>query len=387
MRYFGRSLVIIASLCHASSLTAADTSRPVEANPAVLNDNAALQYWQAFSQMPALDKDQEKLLAEWRTAPLDDPAVQKIVDQSRASLRFLHRAARMKHCDWGLEYHEGISLMLPHLAKSRDLARIAALAARYDFENGHKQSLAANASGIMVLARHVGRDPFLICQAVRQGLEEMTVDLVAPYVPQIEAPHAEVVAMFEAMPRSATLHESILAEKTYIAPSIVAQLNDAEKHRPGGWREMWRQFLQGSDVPQELRDIDSLEELTKLVDDFFATYDEFAEITTLPQSEFDSKYQEFARKLATVNKVSVLLLPTVDKIAAKEYRNQARMAMLLAGIAITDGGPEKLQEIRDPFGDGPFEHQPLENGYELRSKLVIDGKPVTLIVGRPKTDR
>src|SRR5262249_4298683 len=33
-----------------------------------LGDNAALKYWQAFGQLPPLDKDQEKLLQDWRTA-------------------------------------------------------------------------------------------------------------------------------------------------------------------------------------------------------------------------------------------------------------------------------------------------------------------------------
>ena len=52
--------------------------------------NAAIQYWKAFSLMPTLDKDQEKILENWTTAPLDD-AVKKLIADSQNSLMFLHR--------------------------------------------------------------------------------------------------------------------------------------------------------------------------------------------------------------------------------------------------------------------------------------------------------
>jgi hypothetical protein len=70
----------------------------------------------------------------------------------------------------------------------------------------------------------------------------------------------------------------------------------------------------------------------------------------------------------------------------KSQRNQVRFAMLLAAIAVAEGGPEKLKDIKDPFGTGPFEHRTLEHGFELKSKLILEDRPVTLQVGRGKTD-
>ena len=57
------------------------------------------------------------------------------------------------------------------------------------------------------------------------------------------------------------------------------------------------------------------------------------------------------------------------------------MAMLLAAVAVSSEGPEKLKDIPDPFGNGPFEYRTLDSGYELKSKLVVDDKPVTLTIG------
>jgi hypothetical protein len=75
----------------------------------------------------------------------------------------------------------------------------------------------------------------------------------------------------------------------------------------------------------------------------------------------------------------------VQKIVTAQRRSEARMAMLLAAIAVVEGGPEKLAGINDPFGDGPFGYRKLEPGFELSSKLQENGKPVKLVIGQKKT--
>ena len=52
------------------------------------------------------------------------------------------------------------------------------------------------------------------------------------------------------------------------------------------------------------------------------------------------------------------------------------------GCAVLSG-QGALAKHPDPFGQGPFEYKVLPQGFELRSKLTIDGKPVTLTVGPP----
>jgi hypothetical protein len=76
-----------------------------------------------------------------------------------------------------------------------------------------------------------------------------------------------------------------------------------------------------------------------------------------------------------------LLLPAMDKVIATQRRSDVRMAMLMAGIAVVERGPEKIADFKDPFGDGPFGYKKLKTGFELSSKLMHEGKPVTLMVG------
>src|SRR5947209_3896085 len=115
--------------------------------------------------MPSLDKDQEKVVHGWETVPLD-AAAKKVVDQSSAALDYLHRGAKLDKCDWGLDYDDGIRLLMPHAGKARTLAQLAALRARSEFERGDAKAGVADVVAMLNLARHVQTDPLPIDQLV-----------------------------------------------------------------------------------------------------------------------------------------------------------------------------------------------------------------------------
>jgi hypothetical protein len=349
--------------------------------PSDLASNAALQYWQAFAQMPTLDKEQEKLLAEWWTAPFDE-RTRSLIAASQNSLMYLRRAAKLKRCDWGLDYNDGMSLLLPHLAKARTLAQLTALHARHEFEQGHWNAGREDAIAMMALARHVGGEPIMISNLVGYLIEDMTIDLVAPYVTDFKAPYRQAVATFESLPRRATLGRTISTEKEFMAKWMIRKLREAEK--AGNWRELWKGMLDGSDKSDKARQIDSLDELVQRLEELMPVYDQLAGLVELPVGQFEHKYSAFKEEASDANPLTGLLLPAVDKVLAKKHRTEARMAMLLASIAVAEAGTEKLKDIRDPFGDGPFEYRRLDEGFELASKLQFEGAIVKLVVGQRK---
>ena len=372
MRY-ARSILALALL----STLAAGAQEP---EPNHLAGNAAVQYWQAFHHMPTLSKEQEELLNKWQTAPLDDAAV-NLITSSKASLMYLQRGAKLPGCDWGLDYNDGIGLLLPHLAKARQLAQLAALRGRYEFEHGNRKSARSDATAIMVLARHVGRDPILISHLVRLLIEGMVVDLVAPYVPDLKASPDAVLAEFNSLPAPATLQQAVLLEKKYMAGYIVKELNRLEREKSGSWRAGWHMML-GPEGPQALKDIESLDKVTKFVEDLMPIYDPLAKYVALPQKEFEEQYPAFKEKAQKDNPLAGLLLPAIDKVRNKDNHQRARMEMLLAAIAIAHDGPDAAKKTKDPFGDGPFEYKAFDGGFELKSKLLFEDKPVTLTVGK-----
>ena len=60
--------------------------------------------------------------------------------------------------------------------------------------------------------------------------------------------------------------------------------------------------------------------------------------------------------------------------------------MKLGVLVFNLGGPETLRDIPDPFGAAPFEYRALDRGFELKSKLLYEGQPVTLTVGVRKRE-
>jgi hypothetical protein len=347
--------------------------------PAVSN-NAALQYWHAFAVLPPLDAEQEKLLDNRATVPLDD-AVLKLLDQSQTSLMFLGRGAKFRRCDWGLDYRDGGNMYLPHLAKARTLARLAALDARRAFEAGDYDRGSGDIFGMAALARQVGSDQTLVSMLVCFGIEGMAIDTVAPYLPELGGSYEDAMAAFESLPPSPSLTQAVLCEKQ-LAAAVLQQIRDAEERHPGSWRDTWKTIVFGAENPPiPFENIESFDELVEMMDKFYSIYNELIVLAALPPREFDAKFPAFVERAGAASAMAGHLLPAMQKFVAVQRRSQARSAMILAGVAVIEGGPEKLAEIRDPFGDGPFEYRKLDSGFELSSKLLDDGKPVTLVIG------
>jgi hypothetical protein len=343
-----------------------------------LSDNAALQYYQAFATMPALTADQEKLLENWNTTPLG-VGTSKLLDGCHTSFAFLHKAAARSECDWGLNYDEGISMHLPHLGKARTLARLAMLDVRRSLAAGNINAVGERLGDVMAMARRVGEDYTLVSMLVCFAMENMVVDAVAPHVPELGIPYDDAVQNFDSLPPRPRLVHSVMCEKR-LAASIVRQLQEAEAKQPGSWRGVW-QSMASPGVPTVLKDVKSLDQIVTWANDFQGVYDELAELVELPPKEFDAKFPDFAKRAREISPIAELLLPAMDRVIATQRRTETRLALLMAGIAVAESGPDALEEIKDPFGDGPIEYRKLDDGFELSSKLVYEGGPVKLTFG------
>jgi hypothetical protein len=349
------------------------------------NTNAALKYWQAIGLMPTLDKDQEKIVEDWSKVPLDD-AAKKVIDQSRNSVTYLHRGAKLDRCDWAPDYEDGIGLLLPHLAKARTLARLAALHARAEFEQGHGKAGGEHVLAILRLGRHVQVDPIMVNHLVGYAIEQVAIDAAAPYLPALKGQMpADAAAALDRLPASPSLSGIMAQERDSFLRWTVRELKAAEAKKPGSWQDFWKGLFAGDENPDNRRAAESartVEQAVQMVEGLMPLYGELEKLTTLPWKEFDARYPEFVRKANADSPLAKAIMPAVDKVGAARRRAEARLAMFKAAIAVVQGGPDKLKEFKDPFGDGPFEYRALDRGFELKSKLLFRDKPVTLTVGK-----
>jgi hypothetical protein len=366
------------------------TAQAPDAKPN-LGANAAGKYWQAFALLPNLDKDQETLLEQWNKVPLDATAL-KLIDASRGSLEYLHRGAKLPHCDWSLDYQDGPFLRLPYLSKARNLARLVALNARHEFEEGHWKAGADDVTDLLKLARHLETDPIMIVQLLGFMVESTAIEAAAPYLPQLKPVLPEVVsAALNALPARPTLPQMVLKEKQIGPEWLIQRLTEAEQHKKGSWQSAWKELFfapneKGEDQNQELtQSAKTFDQAIKMLKDLLPFFDELANVTALPPKEFDAQYPEFVQKAKAANPLATFVLSSNLTIAS-ERRNQAQIAMFKAAIAVVQDGPDKLKDIKDPFGDGPFEYRALDKGFELKSKLLFRDQPVTLTVGNGKKE-
>jgi hypothetical protein len=378
-----RSWKLLALLAALTVLRPGPAAAQAPETKADLAANAALKYWEAFALMPVLDKDQEKLVSDWSKSALDEPA-RKVLAASEKSLLYLHRGARLRRCDWSLDYQDGMELLLPYLAKARDLARLAALHARHEFAQGHWDAGAEDVTAILALARHVGSDPMALCIMVRYVIERLAIDLVALHVQEAPALALKTVAAYEALPPGATLQQAYLGFEKSAVQWLVKRMREAEARQSGAWRDILKGAFSEPKSEDAIKQVGSYERALQQLEAIPALADQVAKLVGLPREEFAARYPEFKKKAKAENMLVGYILSAADQVLATEQRNQAQLAMLKAAAAVAQGGADQLKDIKDPFGNGPFEYRALDKGFELKSKLLFRDQPVTLTVGPVK---
>jgi hypothetical protein len=353
-----------------------------------LGANAALKYWTGFALLPALDRKEERFLEDWNKVPLDGAAL-TLLTRSQQSRAYLHKGANLPHCDWGLEYSEGWRLALPYLPKAMTLARLGALHARHEFEHGHWKAGAKDVASVLQLGRHMEREQMFLPHLVGYRIEAMAIEAAAPYLPELKRDLPEAASAILAAPSGGpSLAQMVLVEKQIMPVWFIHELKEAEQHEPGSWQRVWKEVFSVTEgqEPDFRPDARTLEQAVKMLEDSLPYWDRLARLMALPWKELDAQLPEFFKKTKAENPMAAYFLPAMGKAVAAQRRAQTQWALFKAALVVVEGGQDRLKDIPDPYGDGPFEYRALDRGFELKSKLLSGGKPVTLMVGQRKKE-
>jgi hypothetical protein len=389
-----RHLNLVALLLPLTLIPSYPAAAQAPDNRSDLGANAAMKYWQAFALLPTPDQDQAKLLQNWKDVPIyEGSAALKLIDASRMSRVYLHRGAKLQRCNWSLDDEDGPGLFMSHCPRSLNLARLALLHARYEFEQGHWQEVWEDVTDVLKLGRHVGIDPPLVVRWVGYRIETSAIEAAAPYLPELKPILPEAAsAVLDALPAGPTLQQMVLEEKRTGLMWEIQELRKAEQHKKGSWRGVWRNLVDPPWLESRDRDlvlvqsVQTFEQAIKRLEDLVPFYDEMARVIALPWKEFDAQYPELVKKAKVRDLRGFDRLNKPDGIIAGIRHYETQMALFKAALTVVKGGPDQLKAIKDPFGDGPFEFRALDKGFELKSKLVFKGQPVMLSVGQGKRD-
>lgn len=370
-------------------------SSPSRAQPQPLaapgpGENAALRYWQAFAHLPKFDEAQQKLLAAPPAAGRADAKATELVASGRDALLYLRRGAAIGACDWGLHPEDGPHLLLPHLAKGRDLARLASLNARLDFAKGDNGRAVDHAADAIVLGRHLSTDlTAMISYLVQLAVERNAIETLAPHLGGLDAASLDrLERRMAALPAGGTLEQCMRVERASFLEWAVAHLGKMKDQDP--WREKVLAPFAAGDPAQSKEKLDAVVAASGgtragVLEQFEALrplYDELGPMVQLPRDEFRAKFAALQDR-AKNNPLASEVLPAMTRVYDKDGAGRTRMTLLRAAVAVARGGPERAKEYKDATG-APVEYQATADGFELRTKVMDEESAVMLKVGGKK---
>ena len=343
--------------------------------------NAALQYWQAFAQLPKLsDSAMTKFNEEFATMPLDAKA-RELAGKADAALKLLRRGAALKNCDWGVSYdQDGIYALLPHLPAARDLASLACLHARLSLQNGHEAEAAEDYAAAMTLARHASLDGSLVGILVGYNIEHRVGESIARSLPKLKADAVKSLQKrLDSLPAFATPAAGLLECEKVTMNWFIRNVNDAKD------QESLATFVSSiTSNPEAGKKSTLLEDcggtaagVVKYAEETGPIYKQVADQLKLPLDQFAKEFDRTTKAHAG-NPVFKTFFPAIAKVRLAQARAEVRHALLSAAVAVQAEGRGALKSHADPLAGALFDYVPLAKGFELRSKWTVDDATRTL---------
>jgi hypothetical protein len=385
---------MLRALCLAMTILARPLGSAYADAPPEPGSNAALKYWQAFAELPRFtDAEGEKLIAECLTMPLDAHA-REIVSTAEYALEMMHEGAALPHCDWGIGYEAGIYVRLPHGSAARVLSSLAYLRARMRFEEGRNAEALEDIVAAMTLARHVSQDGTLIIVLFGYSIEPRMSETLARYLPKLDGKIIkDLKRRLDALPAGGRPATAMQFEERSFLDWFVRTVKDAKDNESlldkvsllfylseeGGARSREKAAAKARTFLEECGG--TADGVLQRAEEVRPCYALMATKLDLPLDQFEKEFEREAMK-RTGNPVFALCFSALPKCRRAQARTDVRRALLAAALAVQLGGRDALKDHPDPLVGGPFHYVAFEGGFELRSELKLDDKPLALTVGR-----
>ena len=386
-----------------SRLSAADDRPDVAATPA---PNAAVIYWQAFSELPELLAETEKEVYEAAAAnpnALESAELKPIVARFEPALHDLHRAVRVPVCDWNLDYDAGPECRLPHIQSARALAKAALVRARLEFATGSIDDAVADGVATLKLARDCASSRLLISLLVGDAIEKSATEVLAASLSRLSPAQLDQLSKaIVALPAPPSAAACIRYEGQMFAGWLSRSLSveEAKATAANAAGNFLAKLTNDVVAGNEMADADnaarrkqletvSWADVQESVRLFQLDYEKAAALAALPAADRGDEMAAFEAGVtaaptggireAARRALSRGYLPAVTKFCKRVDEAEVRRQLLLLAITVQRHGAGTIRDVTIP-GHGPVSHHAIDAGFELRCQPASTDKPIVLMV-------
>lgn len=152
-------------------------------------NNAAVLYYRSCLCYKA-DSAMQKVLSDLVEGKIEvDDSIAKYVGSNRSAIKFTITAADVLNCDWGLDYSEGMLLLLPHLSSIRNLARLVLADGKVAAAQGDYELALDRCLSVHKMSGHIGDDvlvSYLVAIASNKMANKCIVDILSDMPADLE---------------------------------------------------------------------------------------------------------------------------------------------------------------------------------------------------------
>jgi len=148
-------------------------------------DNAAVLYYRASLAYDASDTMMDKVTKVVKSNADIDDEIRKYIEDNKYAIKYFIDAGDAPNCDWGMDYSEGIALLMPHFSSLRNLGRIVRVQAEIKAESGDYNRALELCLSVNKEGNHIASGGLLISHLVGISLNAMANKYIVDILPQI----------------------------------------------------------------------------------------------------------------------------------------------------------------------------------------------------------
>ena len=377
------------------------TMKAVEPQPYRTDINPALRYYQLYLAAPELPKaDQQYLFEKSWSGRTFDARFDNLITKYDTQFRLLFEAAHAQvPCDWGIDLSPGPAALLPGLAPAKSVAQTTRLRVHWHLRKGEQAQARDEFLAAFTLARNVSRDRVLVSSLVQTAMESILDSLLAETYGQWSPETLQqILDGINAAPSHGTIAQTIPTEQTAFYGWLLSRTQGIEQENSGHESQALAELrpLLDSMAGEEPRQKQlgdrvqaagggKLEGVLRLVRDVAPWYPRVQSILETPYPESETQMQQFATDVnQATNPLVREFFPAYINSQVREFRLQAWQAIIHAAIEYKLHGKDGLEQVKDPFGHGPFQFdrvvvQGKDRGFKLTSAYAGRGKMEALV--------